>query len=156
MQQDDNLDPSNVRMEVVERGSRGRCRSQMKKTTCCKCKGKKRRKRTCSRSRRRRRSRRRCGSRRRKSRRSRSRRSRRSCGSRRRSRRSRRKRAQQILAQNPFIIFYLELLFRNRGKRVVEVAKEAGKRWCSMTEKQRAKYNRLAARVRCKCQGRRR
>ncbi|TGZ51926.1 Uncharacterized protein DBV15_05575 [Temnothorax longispinosus] len=70
-------------------------------------------------------------------------------GSRRRSRtRSRRRRIRKILSQNPFIIFYLEMYFKNPEKRITEVARQAGKEWCALPQEARMKYIRLAERER--------
>lgn len=78
------------------------------------------------------------------------------CGEKRRSRsRSRRRRGRRILSQNPFIIFYLEMYFKTPGKRVTEVARQAGKEWCSMPEEERLKYVRLAEKERNRRGGRR-
>ncbi|XP_033191852.1 protamine-like [Bombus vosnesenskii] len=84
-------------------------------------------------------------------------------GCRRRSRRRRRKskcvckpRRRLILSSNPFIIFYLEMYFKTPGKRVTTVAREAGKKWCSMSESSKRKYYKLAERVRRRCSSRRR
>ncbi|EFN78896.1 hypothetical protein EAI_02309 [Harpegnathos saltator] len=62
-----------------------------------------------------------------------------SCRCRTRSR-SRRRRRRKIRSQNPFIIFYLELYYKSPGKRVTEVAREAGKEWCAMSDEDRSKY----------------
>lgn len=41
---------------------------------------------------------------------------------------------------NPFIIFYLQMYYKNPSKCITEVACEAGKIWCSMTSKQKEEY----------------
>uniref|UniRef100_A0A0C9R644 HMGB5 protein n=1 Tax=Fopius arisanus TaxID=64838 RepID=A0A0C9R644_9HYME len=41
---------------------------------------------------------------------------------------------------NPFIIFYLTEYFKNPSKRVTEVAREAGKKWCGMSESEKSCY----------------
>lgn len=74
------------------------------------------------------------------------------CGARSRSRRRGRRR---IVSQNPFIIFYLEMYFKSPGKRVAEVARQAGKEWCAMADEDRQKYIRLAERERRRRGGRR-
>lgn len=52
-----------------------------------------------------------------------------------------------ILSPNPFIIFYLELYFKCRqGTPVTKVAREAGKKWYSLSDKERERYIRLAER----------
>lgn len=61
---------------------------------------------------------------------------------------SRKKRSKLILSQNPFIIFYLEMYYQDPTKRVTEVAKQAGKEWCAMSEESRKKYIDLAAKER--------
>ncbi|KAL6426514.1 hypothetical protein ACFW04_009146 [Cataglyphis niger] len=77
------------------------------------------------------------------------------CRSRRRGRKSTclcrnrsRRRKRKILSRNPFIIFYLEMYFKMPGKRVTEVARQAGKEWCALSEEERKKYILLAQRVR--------
>ncbi|KAH0951214.1 hypothetical protein HN011_008872 [Eciton burchellii] len=67
----------------------------------------------------------------------------------------RRKRV-RISSQNPFIIFYLEMYFKSPGRPVTEVAREAGKIWCSMSDEQRQKYICQAERERRRRRGRRR
>lgn len=63
------------------------------------------------------------------------------------------KKRQRILSQNPFIIFYLEMYFKSSGKHVTEVAREAGKAWCAMSEEERKKYILLAEKVRLQRRG---
>lgn len=41
---------------------------------------------------------------------------------------------------NPFIIFYLKMFFDNPNRKITEVAREAGKKWCSMSEKEKSDY----------------
>ncbi|KAL0115258.1 hypothetical protein PUN28_010670 [Cardiocondyla obscurior] len=67
----------------------------------------------------------------------------------RKSSRSERKR-QKVLSQNPFIIFFLEMYYKTPEKRVTEVAREAGKAWCSLPPEERMKYIRLAEKERTK------
>ncbi|CAK9819395.1 hypothetical protein ANTPLA_LOCUS10221 [Anthophora plagiata] len=82
---------------------------------------------------------------------------RRGCRRRRRSRKSkcickpRRRRRKLILSTNPFLIFYLEMYFKSPGKRVTQVAREAGRKWCSMSSSGKRKYIKLAERVRRRC-----
>lgn len=64
------------------------------------------------------------------------------------NKKNRRKRRRQILSQNPFIIFYLEMYYKMPGKHVTEVARQAGKEWCALPEEERTKYVRLAEKVR--------
>lgn len=45
---------------------------------------------------------------------------------------------------NPYIYFYMELYKRNAGMHVTCVAREAGKRWNCMSEKEKQKYRDLA------------
>ncbi|XP_043663466.1 uncharacterized protein LOC122626928 [Vespula pensylvanica] len=54
------------------------------------------------------------------------------------------------LSRNPFIIFYLKMYFESPCKRVVDVAREAGKIWCRMTSAQKQKYIRLARKLQCR------
>lgn len=44
------------------------------------------------------------------------------------------------ISVNPFIIFYLCMLFDNPTRKVTEVAREAGKKWCSLSDKEKADY----------------
>ncbi|XP_032680357.1 protamine-like [Odontomachus brunneus] len=62
--------------------------------------------------------------------------------------RSRRRRKRRIVSQNPFIIFYLEMYFKSPGKRVAEVAREAGKIWSNMSDEDRKQYVELAEKER--------
>ncbi|XP_034171919.1 uncharacterized protein LOC117600491 [Osmia lignaria lignaria] len=84
----------------------------------------------------------------------------RGCGPRRRRRRKRsrkrkkcickpkrRRKRRLVLSSNPFIIFYLEMWFKSHGKRVTEVAREAGKKWCALSECDKEKYIKIAERV---------
>ncbi|XP_015123796.1 high mobility group B protein 1 [Diachasma alloeum] len=50
------------------------------------------------------------------------------------------KRKKMPSSVNPFIIFYLTEYFKNPSKKVTEVAREAGKKWCSMSEAEKADY----------------
>lgn len=61
-----------------------------------------------------------------------------------------------IMSANPFLIFYLEMYFKSPGKRVTVVAREAGRRWCCMSEKHKEKYVRMAERYQRRCGKRRR
>lgn len=71
------------------------------------------------------------------------------CGERSRTRdSSRRRRRRKILSQNPFIIFFLEMYYKMPEKHVTEVARQAGRDWCVLPEKERMKYVRLAERER--------
>lgn len=54
------------------------------------------------------------------------------------------------MSQNPFIIFYLEMYYQSPGKRVTDVARQAGKEWCAMPEEERKKYIVLAEKERKK------
>ncbi|XP_011684401.1 PREDICTED: protamine-like [Wasmannia auropunctata] len=65
-----------------------------------------------------------------------------------RGKKNRKRRGKQILSQNPFIIFYLEMYYQMPGKHVTEVARQAGKEWCALPEAERTKYIRLAERER--------
>ena len=47
-------------------------------------------------------------------------------------------------ALNAFIIFYLEMYKKTKGKHVTCVAIEAGKKWCSMSDKEKEKYIQMA------------
>ncbi|XP_063980366.1 protamine-like isoform X2 [Diachasmimorpha longicaudata] len=53
-------------------------------------------------------------------------------------RRARRKKMPRSV--NPFIIYYLTEYFKNPSKKVTEVAREAGKKWCSMSAAEKADY----------------
>lgn len=68
--------------------------------------------------------------------------------SRRESRKGCRTTRKQILSQNPFIIYYLELYYKNPNKHITEVARQAGKEWCAMSPEDKQKYICLAERVR--------
>ncbi|XP_076394459.1 uncharacterized protein LOC143265541 [Megachile rotundata] len=59
-----------------------------------------------------------------------------------------RRRRRLIRSSNPFLIFYLEMWFRSSGrKRVTQVAREAGRKWCALPKDRKRKYIRLARRV---------
>ncbi|KAK2581456.1 hypothetical protein KPH14_005127 [Odynerus spinipes] len=63
---------------------------------------------------------------------------------------SRRRKRKLRLSRNPFIIFYLEMFFKSNCKRVVEVAREAGKKWCALPDEKKEKYIRLARKLQCR------
>ena len=62
------------------------------------------------------------------------------CAPKRSMKRSRSRSRKSKRALNAFIIFYLELFAKSSGRHVTQVAIEAGKKWCSMSEKEKEKY----------------